>query len=523
MHGSHVQGPRDETGAAGVPAAREGGGARADGEDVPADLETAGVAELTALMAAGRTTSVALTRAYLARVAAVDVAAPALNAVRCLNPDALAEAAAADARRARGESGPLLGIPVLVKDNIEAVGMPTTAGSPALAGHRPVRDAPLVARLRAAGAVVLGKANLTEFANFMALDMPSGYSSLAGQVLNPYDSSRTPSGSSSGSGVAAAAGLATVTVGTETSGSILSPAEANSVVGIKPTLGLISRTGIVPIASSQDTAGPMTRTVADAAALLTVLTGADPQDPATAGNPLEGHDFTADLSPTALRGARIGVVAGQAPEQGGDERALWNAALSALAELGATLVDVELAMPDGYDVGATVLSHEFKRDLNAYLARLPEDAPVRSLAELIAYNEEHGARTLKFGQGRLTAAQERDLDPDGADSAEYREARARDLAGSKDQLDAAMAAYGVGALLFEGAGSSAIGAKAGYPSIVVPAGYLATSRRPFGIAFLGPAWSEPALIGYAYAYEQAVRLRRPPSEVNPALFDVRRL
>jgi len=401
--------------------------------------------------------------------------------------------------------------------------MPTTAGSPALAEAYPRQDAPLVARLRAAGAVVLGKANLTEFANFLADDMPSGYSSLAGQVLNPYDSSQTPSGSSSGSGVAAAAGLAAVTVGTETSGSILSPAEANSVVGVKPTLGLISRTGIVPIAASQDTAGPMTRTVADTAALLTVLTGTDPEDPATAANPLAGHDFTADLSPTALRGARIGVVTGQAPPGGSDERALWDAALAVLAERGATLVDVTVDTPDGYDVGATVLSHEFKRDLNTYLARLPAHLPVHSLADLIAYNEAHADRTLKFGQQRALAAQARDHTPGSADAVAYEAARARDLADGRDQLDAAMAAHDVTALLFASTGGSAIGAKAGYPSVIVPAGYLAANRRPFGIAFLGPAWSEPTLIGYAYDYERATRLRRPPSVVNPALFSPRRL
>ncbi|MFF3254203.1 amidase family protein [Actinacidiphila glaucinigra] len=469
-------------------------------------------------MASGRITSVSLTRAYLRRIEDLDVGGPALNAVRCVNPAALEEAAAADARRAGGgPGGPLLGIPVLVKDNIDVLGMPTTACSVVLAGSYPAQDAPLVTRLRDAGAVILGKANLTEFANYLTVGMPSGYSSLAGQVLNPYDLSETPSGSSAGSGVAAAAGLAAVTLGTETDGSILSPASATSGVGVKPTLGLVSRTGIVPIASSQDTAGPMTRTVADAAALLTVVTGTDPEDPATAANPLEGHDFTADLSPDALRGARIGVVAEQTPEDGTDERALWDAALDALARRGAELVDVGIEARRRYDVASPVLSHEFKRDLNAYLARLPEGAPVRTLADVIAHNEAHADLALKFGQTLALAAQARDLGPDSADTVEYKAARARDLAESKDRIDALMAEHDFTALLFVNSGSSSIGAKAGYPSVTVPAGYLAANRRPFNITFLGRAWSEPLLLGYAYDYEQATRLRRPPSAVNPTM------
>ncbi|MDX3094736.1 amidase family protein [Streptomyces sp. ME19-03-3] len=469
-------------------------------------------------MASGRITSVSLTRAYLRRIADLDVGGPALNAVRCVNPTALEEAAAADERRAAGDhGGPMLGIPLLVKDNIDVLGMPTTAGSVVLADSFPGADAPLVTRLREAGAVILGKANLTEFANYLTVGMPSGYSSLAGQVLNPYDLSQTPSGSSAGSGVAAAAGLAAVTIGTETDGSILSPASATSGVGVKPTLGLVSRTGIVPIASSQDTAGPMTRTVADAAALLTVVTGTDPEDPATAGNPLDGHDFTADLSPDALRGARIGVVAEQTPQDGTDERTLWDAALAALVRRGAELVDVGIEARRRYDVSSPVLSHEFKRDLNAYLARLPQDAPVRTLADVIARNTADAEAALKFGQTLALAAQARDLGPDSADTVEYKAARARDLEESRDRIDALMAEHEVTALLFVNSGSSSIGAKAGYPSVTVPAGYLAANRRPFNITFLGRAWSEPLLIGYAHDYEQATRLRRPPSAVNPTL------
>jgi len=504
------------TGSSSGPAAAT---AAAAGGTLPLDLETATVAELAELLASGRLTSVSLTRAYLRRIEELDAAGPALNSVRCLNPDALKEAADADRRRSEGDfGGPLLGIPVLLKDNIAVVGMPTTAGSAALANARPGRDAPLVARLRAAGAVILGKANLTEFANYLTEGMPSGYSSLGGQVRNPYDASLTPSGSSAGSGVAAAAGLATVTIGTETSGSILSPAAANSVVGIKPTVGLVSRTGIVPIAASQDTAGPMTRTVADAAVLLTVICGTDPRDPATAHSRLAGHDFTEDLSATALRGARIGVVADEVPAAGSDERALWDAAAAALAARGATLVDVVLDLSGSADWRSQVLSYEFKRDLDSYLAQAPEDAPVRSLADVIAFNEAHACRTLKFGQSLALAAAAKDLAPDSADTVRYKADRAQDLADSKDRIDAVMEEHDLTALLFANSGSARIGAKAGYPSVCVPAGYLAAGRQPFGIAFLGAAWSEPRLIGYAHDFEQATRLRRPPSAVNPTLF-----
>jgi amidase len=491
-----------------------------DDASFPVDLETATVADLTRLMDQGRITSVQLTKAYLGRIHALDAAGPALNTVRCLNPDALEEARAADAQRRKGgRHSPLLGIPVLLKDNIDAVGMATTAGSVALANSHPATDAPLVAQLRAAGAVILAKANLTEFANFLTNGMPGGYSSLAGQVLNPYDVSQTPSGSSAGSGAAAAAGFAAVAIGTETSGSILSPAAANSDVGVKPTVGLISRTGIVPIAASQDTAGPLARTVADAAALMTVITGTDSQDSATKDNPLVGHDFTKDLSTTALKGARIGVVASQVPADGTDNRAVWDAALAVLTARGATLVNVTLDTSSSISGGSTVLTYEFKRDLNAYLARLPKNAPMKSMADIIAYNNAHSARALKFGQARALASQAIDLSPGSANTLKYQSDRAQDLKDSKDRIDAVMAQYNLTALLFANSGSAGIGAKAGYPSVSVPAGYQAANRRPFNIAFLGKAWSEPTLLGYAYDYEQASKLRQPPSAINPTLFD----
>ena len=480
---------------------------------LPINLETATVAQLDGLLSSHKISSSKLTEAYLERIQALNSRGPSLNAVRSLNPHAMKEAAAADKKlRSKGPHSPLLGLPVIVKDNIDVAGMPTTAGSVALADSYPSKDAPIVAQFRKAGAVILGKANLTEFANFLGSGMPGGYSSLGGQVLNAYDASQTPSGSSAGSGVAASIGLAAVTIGTETSGSILSPAFSNSVVGIKPTVGLASRTGIVPIAASQDTAGPLARTVADAAATLTVINGKDPADPATAANPLVGHDFSADLSPKALQGARIGVIASQVPAAGSDNRALWDAAVASLTAQGAILVDVTL---DTSGHSSSVLSYEFKRDLNAYLARLPKNAPMKNLADIIAFNNAHAAEALKFGQINATTSQAKDLSPDSADTATYKANRAQDLADSKERIDAVMKDNNLTALLFANSGSAGIGAKAGYPSVSVPAGYQAANRRPFSISFLGKAWTEPALVGYAYDYEQATQLRRPPTVINP--------
>jgi amidase len=483
------------------------------------DLETATVATLDQLLDSHKISSVALTRAYLDRIFSMNSRAPSLDAVRTINPDAIREAAAADQVLHSGRPhGPLLGIPVIVKDNIDVHSLPTTAGSVALANSIPAGDAPLVTNLRRAGAVILAKGNLTEFANFLTNGMPSGYSSLGGQVLNPYDASQTPSGSSSGPAVAAAVGFAPLTVGTETSGSILSPSAANSDVGIKPTVGLISRTGIVPIAASQDTAGPITKTVADAAAELTALDGTDPLDPATTDNPLVGHEFSTDLNRTALQGARIGVVANQVPPTGTANRALWDAATTALTAQGATLLPVTLDLGSSIPGGSTVLTYEFKRDLNTYLSRLPAHAPMKSLADIIAYNNAHAQVALKFGQTQALASQAIDLSPGSADTAKYLADRAQDLADSRDRIDSLVQADDLTALLFANSGSAAIGAKAGYPSITVPAGYQSPNRHPFNITLLGQAWSEPTLIGYAYAYEQATLLRQPPSQINPTLF-----
>jgi amidase len=487
------------------------------------DLETATVADLRPLLDSAELTSQALTAAYLERIEALSNQRPAVNAVRMVNPLALEEARAADQmlkshQRSGKPYSPLLGIPVLIKDNIDATPMPTTAGSVALAHSYPKVDAPLVRQLRAAGAVIIAKGNLTEFANYLTNGMPGGYSSLGGQVLNAYDASQTPSGSSAGPGVAASVGLATLTIGTETSGSILGPSAANSDVGIKPTTGLVSRTGIVPIAASQDTAGPIVKSVADAAALLTVICGKDPLDSFTAGNPLVGHDFTKDLNKNALQGARIGVVASQVPAAGTDNLTLWNATAVALTQLGATLVPVTLDTSSSIPGGSTVLSYEFKRDLNIYLSRLPGSAPMKMLADIIAYNDAHAQVALKFGQVLALASQAKDITPGSADTVKYLADRAQDLADSKGRIDALMSASNLTALLFANSGSASIGAKADYPSISIPAGYQASNLRPFNIAFLGQAWSEPTLIGYAYAYEQATLLHQPPSAINPTLF-----
>jgi amidase len=459
------------------------------------DLETATVAAVTSAMESGATTSGELVEAYLDRITTLN---PLVNAIRCLAPDALERAAALDEERAEGRvRGPLHGVPVLVKDNIDVAGLPTTAGSLALEHSVPDRDAEVVVRLREAGAVVLGKTNLTEMANCMAEDMPSGYSALGGQVLNPYDVRHDPSGSSSGSGAAAALGLATVTVGTETDGSILSPASNQSLVGLKPTLGLVPGRGILPIAGSQDCAGPMCRTVADAAALLGVLAGE------TYGEGSGAED---------LRGARLALPPepGELHEQ---EAEVFHAALDLLRERGAVLVEVP-ALPETDEL--PVLIHELARDLDAYLATLPEGVPVRSMRELVAWNDAHADRALKFGQALLEQALAVDHD---VEHAAYVVRRARDLAVAGEHgIDATLAIADAVAIVFPGPHGCGFAARSGYPSLVVPAGYRREGRRPVGLTFVGPARSEGLLLSLAAAYEEAAQVRKPPSVVNPSLF-----
>ncbi len=464
--------------------------------DLELDLESADVTQIQEAMTAGATTSASLVGAYLARIDALDRRGPAVHAIRCLAPDAGEQAERLDGERAQGRiRGPLHGIPVLVKDNIDVAGLPTTAGTLALEHSVPDRDAGLVVRLREAGVVILGKTNLTEMANFMAEQMPSGYSSLGGQVLNPYDVSLTPCGSSSGSGAAAALGLATLTVGTETDGSILCPSDAQSLVGLKPGQGVVSGDGILPIATSQDCAGPMCRTVADAAALLGGLTGA--------GGP--------ELRRGALRGVRLAVPP-PAEDLDAADRELFDAALAVMRELGAYTVDVP-PLPETDE--SPVLHHEFARDLDAYLARLPASRPISTMAELVAWNDAHADAALKYGQAHLLTALAVDH---VADDTAYRANRARDLAvAGTHGIDATLAAANAAAIVTPGPGSAGFAARAGYPSLTVPAGYRRSGRRPFGVAFLGPAQSEQLLLALGYDYEQAARARRPVSAINPSL------
>jgi len=489
------------------------------------------VADLARAQAEGRLTALALTKAYLARIEAIDRSGPRLNSVIELNPDALAIAEALDAERGKsGPRGPLHGIPVLIKDNIDTADrMHTSAGSLALAESIAPRDAYIVERLRAAGAVILGKTNLSEWANFRSTRSTSGWSSRGGQTRNPYALDRNPCGSSSGSGAAASANLAVLAVGTETDGSITCPAKACGLVGIKPTVGLVSRAGIIPISVSQDTAGPMTRTVADAAALLSVLAGVDPRDPATtrADGKVQA-DYTAFLQADALKGARIGVVRNMFGENALVGRVI-DEALAALQGAGAELVD-PVEMKQHREVGEaefTVLMYEFKDGLNRYLASLGEGVPYRTLEQLIAFNDEHKDRTMPwFGQEIFTLSQAKG----GLDAKEYRDAVAKchrlaavagiDRVMDQHRLDALVAPTGDPAFTtdlvngdhYTGGGTSTLPAVAGYPHLTVPAGQV--FGLPVGLSFFGRAWSEPRLIALAYAFEQATHHRRAPSFVG---------
>lgn len=478
-------------------------------------------------MAAGRTDSVQLTDAYLARIAALDRAGPRLGAVIELNPEARTIAAERDAERKAGRvRGPLHGLPILIKDNIATADqMQTTAGSLALVGARPGRDAALVTRLRAAGAVILGKTNLSEWANFRSWPSISGWSARGGQTRHPYDPARNPSGSSSGSAVAVSANLCVVSVGTETDGSIVSPASICGIVGVKPTVGLVSRRGIIPISVSQDTAGPMARTVRDAAILLGVLAGADDEDAATGGHPADlPTDYTVALRPGALKGARLGVMRGPFGMRPPTE-SLLAAAIAQLRAAGAEVID-PIEVPTAGQLGGaemTVLLHEFKDGVNAYLATLGPGAPVKSLADLIAFNVRHAAEEMPFfGQSLFEQAEAKGPLTDPA----YLAARAECLRLARTEgidrvlrehrLDAIVALTSGPAWLIDPVngdaftgGSSRLAAVAGYPSVTVPAQQL--GGLPVGLSFFGAAWSEAELLALAYDYEQQTRARVPPS------------
>lgn len=479
-------------------------------------------------LAAGEITARRLTEAYLERIENIDRRGPAINAVIELNPDALAIAEARDQEyRAGKRHGPLHGLPILLKDNIDTRDrMQTTAGSLALEGSHASRDAFVVKRLRAAGAVILGKANLSEWANFRGKRSVSGWSSRGGLTRNPHALDRTACGSSSGSGAAVAANLCVAALGTETDGSIVCPAQTNGIVGLKPTLGLVSRSGIIPIAHSQDTAGPMTRTVADAALLLGALTGMDEADAATRLSRKRAfRDYAQFLDKDGLRGARIGVARNMA---GSDSRVrqIFEKSLEVMRQLGAVLID-PANVPNFDKFSKTereVLYFEFKADLNKYLASRGPQTRVKSLADVIRFNEAHPTRAMPyFGQEHMLLAQEKD----SLASQTYREALAKNhRLTRRDGIDAVIKRYRLDAVVVPSGGpawlidlvngdastwdmeSTSPAAVAGYPHLTVPAGYI--FGLPVGLSFFASAWQEPTLIRLAYAFEQATLIRRPP-------------
>jgi amidase len=491
------------------------------------------ISELQQKMSTGELTSLKITGTYLERIRNLD---REVNSVIDLNPDAESIAAGLDSERAGGKvRGPLHGIPILIKDNIDTKDkMQTTSGSLALEGNIASRDAFLVRQLRKAGAVILGKTNLSEWANFRGKRSVSGWSSRGGLTRNPYALDRSACGSSSGSGAAVAADFCAAAVGTETDGSVICPSQTNGIVGIKPTLGLISRSGIIPIAHSQDTAGPMARTVADAAILLGALTGVDKNDSATAASIKRAlKDYTRFLDKDGLKGARIGIARNMC---GTDQRilALFNQSIVAMKSLGAVIID-PANLPNFDKFGKTemeVLHYEFKADLNKYLAGA--NGRVKSMAEVIKFNDENSARVMPyFGQEHMLAAQEKG----GLRDKAYRDALAKNhLLTRKNGIDAVMRKYKLDALIVPSGGpawmidlangdainwdmeSTSPAAVAGYPHITVPMGYI--FGLPAGLSFFAKAWGEPTLIKLAYAFEQATRVRVEPKFLKTAEFKV---
>ena len=489
-------------------------------------LEETAIADLTASMRSGDRTTRSIVSQYLSRIQQLDRQGPMLQSVIETNPEALNISEELDREREAGTvRSPLHGVPVLLKDNIDTADqMTTTAGSLALQGSIPLRDSTVARRLREAGAVLLGKANLSEWANYRSTRSSSGWSARGGQCRNPYALDRSPCGSSSGSGVAVSANLVTVAIGTETDGSIVCPASTNGIVGIKPTVGLVSRSGIVPISATQDTAGPMARTVRDAVVVLGLIAGVDTRDPATeVAGTLGLDDYTPFLDEAGLTGARIGVQRSAFGFHPLVDR-LMEDAIVLMRDRGATIVDPIALRPSPTMRRAEVevMAYEFKTGLNAYLAALP-NGKIRSLADLIAFNEAHAGEEMPyFGQERLVEAQRRgSLSED-----RYQEAHAVarrlsreegiDRAMDADTLDAVIAPTGGPAWVIDhvngdhfSGGSSSLPAVAGYPNITVPAGYV--QGLPVGLSFFGRAWSEPTLIRTAYAFEQASRHRQQPA------------
>jgi Asp-tRNA(Asn)/Glu-tRNA(Gln) amidotransferase A subunit family amidase len=486
---------------------------------LPFPLETESVQSLQARLAAGTLTSEQLVKAYLYRIALTNAEGPAIQAVRDVNPHAVEQAKAADHDRGKGAQGPLLGIPVLLDDGFDVDGMATTGGSIALQNSKPKDDSTVVAKLEAAGAIVLGKTNVTELNGVFDANMPEGYSSLGGQVLVPSDTDKTPAGSSGGSAAATAAGLAAMTVGLETSpdtAQLIAPAGVNGVVGLKPTVGLISRAGVLPVAKSQDSPGPIGRTVYDVATGLDVLAGADPRDPATAGAPVPA-DYTAALSPNALQGKRIAVLSSTA--------VAYATMVSQLQSLGATTTVVTIGTPAATP---SVLPTEFKRDLNAYLSGIPGQG-AKSLQGIIDYNTANPVEGLKYQQGELLAAQATDLSDPGA-AATYATNLAAGKAATQGLIDGILD-NGTPAdpsddfdaiMVPNGDASVGVADRAGYPLLTVPAGYGATASSsghdPVGVTFIGTAFSEARLLADGYALEQATKVRLAPSYTNPSMW-----
>ena len=483
-------------------------------------VEERGIDELQALMTAGKASSADLVQAYLKRIAAMDRKGPTLRSVIALNPDALAQARALDAERKAGRvRGPLHGIPVLIKDNIEtADAMPTTAGSLALARNLTRRDAPVVAELRRAGAVILGKTNLSEWANIRSTRSMSGWSAIGGLVRNPYALDRTACGSSSGSGAAVAASFAGAAVGTETDGSVICPASINGLVGLKPSIGLVSRTHVIPISHSQDTPGPMARSVRDAAAMLSAMAAPDPADPATTGT--VRRDYTAGLSTAALSGLRVAVLR---PEMTPDLAAAFDRALAVLRAAGAQLVEVQAPKLNGVgEAEFTVLKTELKADLNAYLATTPPTVTTRTLDQVIAFNNAHAAAEMPFfGQETFEDAAK----TKGLRDPAYLAARAKSLKAASEAIDGMLRqaratvlvepSYGAAWLSdpvygdqYGGPSASELPAIAGYPNLTVPMGLV--RGLPVGLSFIATKGGDATVLGAGYAFEQRAKARVAP-------------
>ncbi|GAA4508143.1 amidase [Hymenobacter ginsengisoli] len=492
----------------------------------PFALSELTITDLQAQLASGKATSRSLCQQYLSQIAAIDKAGPRLNSVIELNPDALSIADGLDKERKAGKlRGPMHGIPVLIKDNIDTGDkMQTTAGALALAGHHAAQDSHVAKQLRAAGAIILGKTNLSEWANFRSTHSASGWSSRGGQTHNPYVLDRTPSGSSAGSGSAASASLCAAAVGTETNGSIVSPSSVNGLVGLKPTVGLVSRTGIIPISATQDTAGPMARCVRDAAILLGALAGPDPADAVTvsANNPAKAADYTRLLRPDALKGQKLGVEKSHLASQtiGGE---LLRKAVADLKAQGATVVEVDVrtaTQPIG-ESEFDVLLYEFKDGVNKYLAGTK--APVKTLADVIAFNKANAAKAMPFFQQEILEQAEK---TDGLASEKYKSALRKVVDTSRAALDAALKTDGglagivgittgpaacidlINGEYGTGPGSASAAAMAGYPHLTLPMGYV--HELPIGLSFVGAPYKEAELLGLGYAYEQATKHRKAP-------------